>query len=62
MQQIEILVAALVQRFEFELVDTDFERDVAVARESFLTAPSFEGKGVRLRLLRRREMEQGKRD
>lgn len=55
MQQIEITVAALVQQFEFELVGTVWERDVAATRESLLTAPSFESKGIKFRMMGRRE-------
>jgi hypothetical protein len=36
-------------------MDTTWERDVAVSRESILVAPAFESEGVKLGLVGRRE-------
>ena len=54
-QLIQTTLASLIQRFEFEVVDTSWERDVRVARESILTAPAFESKGVKFSLSGYRE-------
>ncbi|KAI0447296.1 cytochrome P450 [Xylaria telfairii] len=48
---IQLTVATLIQRFEFEIIDTIWERDVAVSRESTFTAPSFGSDGVKLKLV-----------
>lgn len=48
---IQLTLATLLRRFEFEIVDTIWERDVAVSRESTFTAPSFGSNGVKLKLV-----------
>ncbi|RYC58006.1 hypothetical protein CHU98_g8202 [Xylaria longipes] len=48
---VQLTLATLLQRFDFEIIDTIWERDVAVSRESTLTAPSFGSNGVKLKLL-----------
>ncbi|ROV86802.1 hypothetical protein VMCG_10851 [Cytospora schulzeri] len=52
MQLIQFTLATLVQRFEFQLSDeTSFERDVKVARESLVTAPSSNSQGIKLSII-----------
>ncbi|OTB09752.1 hypothetical protein K445DRAFT_36843, partial [Daldinia sp. EC12] len=50
-QLVQITLATLIQRFEFQLVDTVWERDVAASRESLLAAPAYGSKGIRLSLV-----------
>ena len=56
-QLVQLTLATLIQRFEFQLVDTTWERDVAVSRESILTAPAYQSTGVRLNLIASRKQE-----
>jgi len=50
-QLVQLTLCTLIQRFAFQLVDTTWERDVAVSRESILTAPAFQSKGPRLSIV-----------
>ncbi|KAI0396397.1 cytochrome P450 [Xylariaceae sp. FL0594] len=52
---VQLTLATLVQRFEFQVVDTDWERDVAVSRESTLTAPSAGSTGIKFKVVRARD-------
>ncbi|KAI0146233.1 cytochrome P450 [Xylariaceae sp. FL1272] len=54
-QFIQLTIATLVQRFEFKMGDTIWERDLAISTESILTAPSSASKGIKLGLLSQRE-------
>ncbi|KAI1767847.1 cytochrome P450 [Hypoxylon sp. FL1150] len=54
-QLMQMTLTTLVRRYEFKIVDTIWERDVAVSRSSLLAAPSFESKGVKLSLVGARE-------
>ncbi|KAI1337118.1 cytochrome P450 [Xylariaceae sp. FL0016] len=54
-QLIQFTLATLIQRFDFQVADTTWERDIAVSRESILTAPAFGSKGVKLELLGARD-------
>lgn len=45
-----ITLATLVRRFDFELYDTDFERDVKIVEDRFVGEPSSESRGVRVKL------------
>lgn len=48
-QLIQFTLATLIQRFIFELdKDTSFNRNVKVVRESLVTSPSYNSKGIRL--------------
>lgn len=50
-QLIQFTLATLIERFEFQLVDTIWGRDVAIYRESLLTAPAFRSQAVKLKLV-----------
>lgn len=45
--------AALVKRFDLELEDFVFERDLKTVRDNFVGAPSFESRGVRVKVTAR---------
>ncbi|KAH7324238.1 cytochrome P450 [Stachybotrys elegans] len=47
-QFIQLIVATLIQRFDFNMDDAIWERDVAAASESVLTSPSTESKGLKI--------------
>jgi len=46
-------VAALVDRFDIELVDFNYERDLKVVRDAFFGLPSKESTAVRVRVMQR---------
>lgn len=46
--EISLTLATLFRRYEMELFDTTFERDVQVKHDMFLPQPSNESKGVRV--------------
>ncbi|KAI0468832.1 cytochrome P450 [Xylaria cf. heliscus] len=48
-QFIQLTLATLVQRFDFEMDDTIWDRDVAIEAESMLTAPSKASKGIKVK-------------
>ncbi|KAI0002389.1 cytochrome P450 [Xylariaceae sp. FL0662B] len=48
---IQLTLATLIRRFEFEMRDTIWERDVAVSTESILTAPSSASNGITINLV-----------
>lgn len=50
-----ITIATLVRRYELELFDTTWERDVNCLREPFLALPSRESKGIRVKIIGHRE-------
>lgn len=45
------VLSAIVMRFEFELFETTFERDVKAARDCFVGEPSKESKGIRMKVV-----------
>jgi len=51
MAELQITVAVLVRRFDFELVDTTYERDVKVVRDCFLTEASPGSRGVKVKVV-----------
>ncbi len=53
--EIHLGVAALLRRFDMELFDTVRERDVDTVRDCFVGMTSPESKGVRVRILGKRE-------
>ncbi|KAI0190866.1 cytochrome P450 [Astrocystis sublimbata] len=55
---VQLTLATLIQRFDFEIIDTIWERDVLVSRESTLTAPAAGSEGVKLKLVGPRRVEQ----
>jgi cytochrome P450 len=48
-------MAAVVRRFELELVDTTYERDVKIVRDCFIGEVQPDTKGVRVRIVRERD-------
>ena len=53
--EIYLGVAAMLRRFDLELVDTVRQRDVDTVRDHFVGMPSPQSKGVRVKILRRRD-------
>jgi hypothetical protein len=51
MQIINLAVCTLIQRFNFELTDTSWDKDVAANRESILIAPAFASQGIKLKFV-----------
>lgn len=49
--EIYTALAMTVRRFEFELVDTVYDRDIKVVRDCFLGEPSLEGRGVTVKVV-----------
>ena len=54
MYELLISIAVLIRRFEFELVDTIWERDVRVVRDCFLSEPMPGSQGVKVRIVKER--------
>jgi hypothetical protein len=50
MAEMYMTVATILRRFDLELYDTVRERDIDVVRDCFLGEPSFESKGVGVKL------------
>ncbi|KAF2756045.1 cytochrome P450 [Pseudovirgaria hyperparasitica] len=48
--QMQMVLATLCRRYEFELVDTTYERDVKISREPFLAHASLDSRGVKIRI------------
>jgi len=46
-----LMLAEFVYRFDFELVDTEWDRDVKVVREALLTASAHGSEGVKIKLV-----------
>ncbi|KAI1332885.1 cytochrome P450 [Xylariaceae sp. FL0255] len=53
-QFIQLTLATLVQRFDFEMGDTVYDRDIAISTQSILTAPSKASTGIKLKLVGKR--------
>ena len=45
-----LTLASIVMKFDFELYDTTWERDVKIEREWFVGMPSTEAEGVRVKI------------
>jgi hypothetical protein len=45
-------LAAIIARFDLELFDTNWERDLATQRDCFLGNPNRVSKGIRVRVLK----------
>lgn len=43
-----LTLASIVMRFDFEIRDTTWERDIKIEREWFVGMPSVEGQGVKM--------------
>jgi len=43
-------IAALVARFDMELYDFDYKRDLEIVRDCFIGLPSKEARGVRVKV------------
>jgi hypothetical protein len=52
--EIYLGLAAILRRFDLELFDTVRQRDVDTVRDCFVGMPSPQSKGVRIKILRRR--------
>ncbi|KAI0441625.1 cytochrome P450 [Xylaria telfairii] len=48
-QFIQLTLATLIQRFDFEMYDTIWERDVAIKTESIVVAPSKASQGIKIK-------------
>lgn len=46
-----LTLASIVMKFDFELYDTNWERDIKIEREWFVGMPSTEAKGVRVKIV-----------
>lgn len=51
MAELYLISATIFRRFDLELYDTLRERDIDIARDSFLGEPSLGSKGVRVKLV-----------
>lgn len=45
-----LTLASIVMKFDFEIYDTTWERDVKIEREWFVPMPSVDAKGVRVKI------------
>lgn len=45
------MLAKFAHRFDFELIDTEWDRDVKVVREALLTASAHGSEGVKIKLV-----------
>jgi hypothetical protein len=52
MAELYLILATIFRRFDLELHDTVRERDIDIARDSFLGEPSLGSKGLRVKLVR----------
>ena len=48
MNELQVTISALIRRFEFELVDTTYIKDVEVVRDCFLSEPRPGSRGVKV--------------
>ena len=48
--EIHLALAMIMRRFDFELCDTDFQRDIEVVRDCFLGEPRPGSSGVRVKV------------
>lgn len=48
---IRLMLAKFAHRFDFELIDTEWDRDVKVVREALLTASAHGSEGVKIKLV-----------
>lgn len=51
MLELQVTISTLIRRFEFDLVDTVWERDVEVVRDCFLSEPRPGTKGPKLKIV-----------
>lgn len=51
--ELYLVIAVLVTRFDLELYDFQYDRDLKTVRDGFVGLPSKESKGVRVQLTRR---------
>lgn len=49
--ELYLTLASIVMKFDFEIHDTIWERDVKIEREYFVGMPSKEAKGVRMKIM-----------
>lgn len=52
MAEIFISLAHLVMKFDLELYETTYEKDIRIERDIFVGAPSLESKGIRMKVAR----------
>ncbi|EED22467.1 flavonoid 3-hydroxylase, putative [Talaromyces stipitatus ATCC 10500] len=49
--EIYLVMAAIFRRFNLQLVDTDFKRDIETVRDCFLTEARLESQGIRIKVV-----------